>query len=229
MGGRLAAARSLCYKSSMSQGGEEFPGARLGVLASGRGSNLQALLDAQEAGRLAARVAVVISDRSDAWALERARRHAVPALFLDSGSTRVRLGVEAETELAAALQAHAVDFVVLAGYFRIVGPVLLGAFENRVLNIHPSLLPSFPGLHAPRQALAYGVKIAGCTVHLVTRDVDAGPILRQAAVPVHPDDDEETLATRILAEEHRILVEAVNEITTRRWRLDGRVVQWDRP
>ena len=123
---------------------------------------------------------------------------------------------------------HAVDLIVLAGYFRIVGPVLLEAFENRVLNIHPSLLPSFPGLHAPRQALAYGVQIAGCTVHLVTRDVDAGPILRQAAVPVRPEDDEETLATRILAEEHRILVEAVNEITTRRWRLDGRVVRWDR-
>ncbi len=208
--------------------GDGYPGARLGVLASGRGSNLQALLDAQEAGRLAARVAVVISDRSDAEALARARRHDVPALFLDPGSTRVRLGVGAETELLNALRHHAVDLIVLAGYFRIVGPVLLEAFENRVLNIHPSLLPSFPGLHAPRQALAYGVQVAGCTVHLVTRDVDAGPILRQAAVPVRPEDDEETLATRILAEEHRILVEAVNEITTRRWRLDGRVVRWDR-
>jgi phosphoribosylglycinamide formyltransferase-1 len=121
-----------------------------------------------------------------------------------------------------------VDWVVLAGYFRIVGPVLLGAFPLRVLNIHPSLLPSFPGLHGPRQALDYGVRVAGCTVHLVTTEVDAGPILRQAPVPVLPDDTEETLAARILEQEHRILLEAVNEVTTRRFRIDGRTVFWER-
>ncbi len=200
---------------------------RLGVLASGRGSNLQALLDAQEAGALRARVAVVISDRPDAAALERARRSGVPAIHLDPGSPRARLRPEAERALVERLREHGVDWVILAGFFRIVGSTLLGAFPLRVLNIHPSLLPAFPGLHGPRQALDYGVRVAGCTVHLVTAEVDAGPILRQQAVPVLADDTEETLAARILESEHRILVEAVNDAATRRFWIDGRTVRWD--
>jgi phosphoribosylglycinamide formyltransferase-1 len=200
---------------------------RIGVLASGRGSNLQALLDAQGAGFLRARVAVVISDREDSAALERARRHGVPAIHLDPGSPRARLRPEVERAMVEVLREHGVDWVVLAGYFRIVGPVLLGAFPLRVLNIHPSLLPSFPGLHGPRQALAYGVRVSGCTVHLVTTEVDAGPILRQAPVPVLPDDTEEALAARILEQEHRVLLEAVNEAATRRFHIDGRTVCWD--
>jgi phosphoribosylglycinamide formyltransferase 1 len=199
---------------------------RIGVLASGRGSNLQALLDAQEAGLLRARVAVVISDRGDSAALERARRHGVVAVHLDPGSSRARLRPEVEGAMVDTLREHGVDWVVLAGYFRIVGPQFLEAFPMRVLNIHPSLLPAFPGLHAPRQALDYGVRVAGCTVHLVTTEVDAGPILRQASVPVLPGDTEETLAGRILEQEHRILVEAVNEAATRRFSVEGRTVRW---
>lgn len=199
----------------------------LGVLASGRGSNLQALLDAEAGGRLRARVSVVISDREDAAALDRAQRQGVAAVFLDPVSARARLRPEAERALVEKLQQHGVDWVILAGYMRIVGPVLLEAFPLRVLNIHPSLLPSFPGLHGPAQALAHGVRVAGCTVHLVTADVDAGPILRQAAVPVLPGDTEETLAARILEQEHRILVEAVNDLATRRFRVDGRTVCWE--
>lgn len=200
---------------------------RLGVLASGRGSNLQALLDAQDAGLLRARVAVVISDVPESAALERARRHGVPAIHLDPGSPRARLRPEAEAGIVEALREHGVDWVVLAGFFRIVGPLLLGAFPLRVVNIHPSLLPAFPGLHGPGQAVAYGVCVAGCTVHLVTTEVDAGPILRQASVAVLPEDTEETLAARILEQEHRILVEAVNDAATRRFRIDGRRVCWE--
>jgi phosphoribosylglycinamide formyltransferase-1 len=205
------------------------PGPKLGVLASGRGSNLQALLDAQEAGRLRGRVAVVVSDRPDAAALERARLHQVPAVYLDPGSPRVRLRPEAEAEIVETLRAHGVEWIVLAGYFRIIGAGILGAYPNRVLNIHPSLLPSFPGLHAQRQALEYGVRVAGCTVHLVTAEVDAGPILRQAAIPVLAEETEESLSGRILVEEHRILVETVNEIAERPFEIDGRVVRWRRP
>lgn len=205
------------------------PGLRLGVLASGRGSNLQALLDAQENGALRGRVAVVLSDRPDAAALDRARRHGVAAEYLDPESPRVRLTPEAEDRIVAALRRHSVNCVVLAGYFRIVGARLLEAFPNRVLNIHPSLLPAFPGLHAQRQALEYGVRVAGCTVHLVTTAVDAGPVLRQAAVPVLEKDDEESLSARILEAEHRLLVEAVNEVAARPFVIEGRVVRWSAP
>jgi phosphoribosylglycinamide formyltransferase 1 len=200
---------------------------RLGVLASGRGSNLQALLDAERDGLLRAVVAVVISDRPDAEALERARRHRVAAVHLDPGSPRVRLRPEAEGAIVDTLRSHGVDWVVLAGYFRIVGAVLLGAFPHRVLNIHPSLLPSFPGLHGPGQALTYGVRVAGCTVHLVTESVDAGPILAQAAVEVRSDDTEERLAARILEQEHRLLSETVNAVATRAFFIDGRTVRWE--
>jgi phosphoribosylglycinamide formyltransferase 1 len=206
----------------------EFPAPlRLGVLASGRGSNLQALLTAQEEGRLYARVTLVLSDRQDAQALERARRHGVEALFLDPATVKARLPQETETAYVEALRAHGAEWVVLAGFFRIIGSPLLDAFPGRILNIHPSLLPSFPGLHGQRQALEYGVKIAGCTVHLVTSGVDQGPILMQSTVEVQEEDTEETLADRILAEEHRILVESVNRIATAGFRLEGRRVRWN--
>jgi phosphoribosylglycinamide formyltransferase-1 len=199
---------------------------RLGVLASGRGSNLQALLTAQDEGRLRARVVVVVSDRPEAQALERARRHGVAAVALDPGSPRARLSDGAEEAILEVLARQEVSWLILAGYFRIIGTKLLEAFPDRVLNIHPSLLPSFPGLHAQRQALEHGVKVAGCTVHLVRAAIDQGPILAQAAVPVLAEDTEETLADRILREEHRILVETVNRIATEKVRISGRVVSW---
>jgi phosphoribosylglycinamide formyltransferase 1 len=203
------------------------PVPRIGVLASGRGSNLQALLDAEADGNLHARIATVISDREEAVALDRARQRGIPAVFLDPGSPRARLQPGVERTLVETLRGHGADWVVLAGYLRIIGGELLEAFPLRVLNIHPSLLPSFPGLRAPAQAIAHGVRVAGCTVHLVSTEVDAGPILRQAAVPVFPDDTEETLAARILEQEHRILVEAVNDVATRRFRVVGRTVRWE--
>lgn len=222
---RLARRRALCYKLPM--GAEKgAQGVRLGVLASGRGSNLQALLDAGRSGRLRGRVAVVISDRADAVALSRARDFGVAAVFLDPGSPRARLRPEAEAAIVEVLRAHGVEWLVLAGYFRIVGAGILGAFPNRVLNIHPSLLPSFPGLHAQRQAIEHGVKVTGCTVHFVNAEVDAGPILRQAAVSVLEDDTEESLSARILEQEHRILVEAVNDLADRPFEVVGRAVRW---
>jgi len=200
---------------------------RIGVLASGRGTNLQALLTAQDEGRLAGRVVVVVSDRGDAAALDRAAGHGVPAVHVDPGSRRARLRPDAERTFLKALQDHEVEWVVLAGFFRIIGPVLLGAFPDRILNIHPSLLPSFPGLHAQRQALEHGVRITGCTVHLVSGAVDGGPILMQAAVEVTGDDSEESLSARILEQEHRILVEAVNLAASRTFRIDGRRILWE--
>jgi phosphoribosylglycinamide formyltransferase-1 len=173
-----------------------------GVLVSGSGTNLQAILDARARGDIGAPIRVVISNKPGVRALERAEAAGVP--------TRVLLprdfdGREAyDAALAAALVEAGCDWVVLAGFMRLVGRGFLEAFGGRVVNIHPSLLPAFPGLHAQRQALDYGVKIAGCTVHLVDEGTDTGPIIAQAAVPVLDDDDEESLAARILAEEHRI-------------------------
>lgn len=169
----------------------------------------------------------MISDRKDAPALERARSQGVPAVHLDPDSPRARLTADTERAILEILREHQVDWLVLAGFFRILGPALLRAFPEHVLNIHPSLLPSFPGLHAQQQALDHGVKMAGCTVHLVTEGVDQGPILMQAAVPVVEGDTEESLSARILEEEHRILVEAVNRIATAGFSLQGRVVRWN--
>ncbi len=202
---------------------------RIGVLASGRGTNLQALLTARDEGRLAGRVVVVASDRKDAAALDRAMRHGVPAVHVDPGSGRARLSPEGEGAFLKVLRDHGAEWVVLAGFFRIVGPVLLEAFPDRILNIHPSLLPSFPGLHAQRQALEHGVKVTGCTVHLVNAAIDAGPILMQAAVEVRDDDSEESLSARILEQEHRILVEAVNLVGAGALRINGRRILWEEP
>lgn len=188
----------------------------LGVLVSGRGSNLQALLDARRDGRIESRVAVVISDRESAPALERARAAGVPAVTVDPGRAASRLTPAAARRMVAVLGEHAVDWVVLAGFMRVVGPTFFRAYPDRILNIHPSLLPAFRGLNAQRQALEAGVKVAGCTLHVVTPELDAGPILMQASVPVNADDTEETLSARILVEEHRILVETVHMLERER-------------
>jgi phosphoribosylglycinamide formyltransferase-1 len=188
---------------------------RLGILVSGRGSNLQALLDACAAPDFPARVAVVVSNVPDAFALERARKAGVAAEVLDHKSFADR--AEFDAALAARLRAHDVEIVCLAGFMRVLGAAFLGAFPGRILNIHPSLLPAFPGIHGARQAVAHGAKISGCTVHFVDAGLDSGLIIVQSAVPVLPEDDEETLAARILEEEHRIYPLAV------RWLCEGRV------
>jgi phosphoribosylglycinamide formyltransferase-1 len=195
----------------------------LGVLASGRGSNLQAILDAIAAGRCPARVAVVVSDRKDAAALDRARRAGVPAVHVDPRGFAERPAFD--DAVAAVLDGHGVGLVCLAGYMRLLSPGFVTRYRGRLLNVHPGLLPAFPGLHAQRQALAYGVKVAGATVHFVDEGVDTGPIVLQAAVPVLEDDTEETLAARILAEEHRLYPEAIRLFAEGRLRLDGRRVR----
>jgi phosphoribosylglycinamide formyltransferase-1 len=197
----------------------------VGVLISGRGSNLQALLDAEARGELGGRVAVVISNVAGAAGLERARRAGVPALVRDH---RGRPREEHDRAVLADLRAHAVELVCLAGYMRLVSTVLLDAFPHRVLNVHPSLLPAFPGLDAQRQAWQHGVKVSGATVHLVEAGLDCGPIVLQEAVPVLEDDTPETLAARILAAEHRLYPRAVRLLLEGRCRVEGRRVRVDR-
>ena len=189
----------------------------LGVLASGSGSNLQALLDACANGSLNARVAAVVCNVPGARALERAKAAQVPALLLPHQGYASR--EEYDEVLVETLRGHGVSLVCLAGYMRLVSPVLLCAFQDRILNIHPSLLPSFPGLHAHRQALAAGVRVSGCTVHIVDEGCDTGPILIQAAVPVLDGDDEASLAARILQEEHRCYPRAVQLVAQGRVRV----------
>ena len=179
---------------------------RLGVLASGSGSNLQAILDGCASGKIPAQVAVVVCNVPGARALERARAAGVPTVLLEHKQFASR--DEYDRELVAVLRRHGVELVCLAGFMRLLGPVLLGAFQNKILNIHPSLLPAFPGLHAVRQTVAAGVRISGCTVHVVDATLDGGPIVAQEAVPILPGDDEATLHERILAVEHRILPRA---------------------
>lgn len=195
---------------------------RLGVLASGRGSNLQAIIDAIEAGQLDALLAVVISDRAEAQALARARKHGAKALSVDP---RAYQGREAfDGALLAILEEHRVELVCLAGFMRILTPFFVKTFKGRILNIHPALLPAFPGLHPQRQALEHGVKVAGATVHFVDEGVDSGPIILQAAVPVREDDTEETLSARILAEEHQIYPRAIQLFAEERLAIVGRRV-----
>ncbi len=194
----------------------------LGILASGRGSNCEAILRASGEGRLHARVGLVLSDRPGAPVLDRAALHQVPARHLDPGRRGARLTPGAEEAYVRALREAGVEWVALAGFMRILGPVFLSAFPGRVVNIHPSLLPAFPGLHAQRQAFEYGVKVAGCTVHLVDEGVDTGPVVAQRAVPVLDDDTPESLESRILEEEHRLYVEALNRLVSGGWRREGR-------
>ena len=193
---------------------------RLAVLISGRGSNLQALIDAVADGRLDAEIAVVVSNRPGAHGLERARAAGIATLTINHREYTTRELFE--HALVRELRARDVSLVCLAGFMRLLGPTFLDAFPNRILNIHPSLLPSFPGVDAQRQAWAHGAKIAGATVHLVTGELDGGPIVRQSAVPVEDDDTPETLAARILVEEHRIYPEAVGLVLDGGWTIDGR-------
>jgi phosphoribosylglycinamide formyltransferase-1 len=193
----------------------------IGVLISGRGSNLQALIDAGTAGRLGGRIAVVISNVETAAGLERARRAVIPAVFRDH---RGRTREDFDAGLAALLREYSVGLVCLAGYMRLLSAPFIREFAGRILNIHPSLLPVFPGLEAPRQAVEWGVKVSGATVHLVDEGLDSGPIVLQEAVPVEASDTPETLAARILEAEHRIYPRAVRAILEGRYRLDGRRV-----
>jgi phosphoribosylglycinamide formyltransferase-1 len=195
---------------------------RLGVLISGRGSNLQAIIDAVAAGRLDAEIAIVISNRPDAAGLERARAAGIETLVLPHKAHSDRTAYD--LALASELKKRGVRLVCLAGFMRLLGPAFIDAFPNAVLNIHPSLLPAFPGLDAQRQALEHGVTITGATVHLVTPDLDAGPILLQAAVEVKDADTVETLSARILEQEHRIYPDAIAFALTETWRVEGRRV-----
>jgi phosphoribosylglycinamide formyltransferase 1 len=194
---------------------------RLGILISGRGSNFEAIADRIAAGTLDAEIAVVISNRESAPGLEAARRRGLNAIALPSR------GLDREVydrRLGDELEQHQVDLVCLAGFMRLLSAGFIRRFANRILNIHPSLLPAFPGLDAQRQALEHGVKLAGCTVHFVDEDLDAGPIVLQMAVPVRDDDTVESLSARILAEEHRIYSEAIAIVLSGRYSLDGRRV-----
>lgn len=199
---------------------------RVAVLASGRGSNLQAVIDAIEAGTVQAKIVAVISNKKDAPALERARRHGLSALFIDpkpyAGRPDSREAYD--RELLDVLKQHDVELVLLAGYMKIVTVVLVEAFTNRMMNIHPSLLPSFPGLDVQKKAIEWGCKLAGCTVHFVTEGVDEGPIILQAAVPVLDDDSPDRLAGRILEQEHTIYPRAVQLFAEGRLRVEGRRV-----
>jgi phosphoribosylglycinamide formyltransferase-1 len=195
---------------------------RIGVLLSGRGSNFEALADSVAAGRIPdTEIAVVVSNREGAPGIDKAKERSIPARVIPSK------GLEREAydrQVVAVLNEHKVDLVCLAGYMRLLSPFFVASFPNRILNIHPSLLPSFPGLESQRQALEYGVKFAGCTVHFVDENLDAGPIVLQATVPVRDDDTEESLSTRILAEEHRIYTEAVRIVLEGKYKIVGRQV-----
>lgn len=198
---------------------------KVGILASGRGSNLQAIIDRSKAGEIDVEVVVVASDVPDAAALDRAREAGIPAVHLPPGPFRTRLTPEAEADYASALERFGVEIVALAGFMRILHAAFLERFAGRVVNIHPSLLPAFPGLEAQRQALEYGVRWSGATVHFVNAGVDAGPVILQAPVPVQEGDTAETLAARILEAEHRIYPEALQLIAEGRVVLEGRCVR----
>jgi phosphoribosylglycinamide formyltransferase-1 len=195
---------------------------KLGILISGRGSNLQAIIDAIATGDLAASIAVVISNRADAAGLARAEEARVPTLVMPHKAHPDRASYD--RALVAELKSRGVELVCLAGFMRLLGAEFIDQFPNAVLNIHPSLLPAFPGLDAQHQAFEYGVKVTGATVHLVTAELDAGPIVCQAAVPVLDTDTAETLAARILETEHRLYPEGIRRIAQGGWRIAGRRV-----
>ncbi len=195
---------------------------RLGVLVSGRGSNLEAIIDASEAGRIDAVVAVVISDVADAFALERARTHGIEAAFVDSRLFDTKEAFDAA--VIDLLRKRGIDLVCLAGFMRLLSPQFVEEFRHRILNIHPALLPAFPGLHVQRKALKHGVKFSGCTVHFVDEGTDSGPIIIQAVVPVLDDDTEESLSARILTYEHQIYPRAIQLFAEGRLEVLGRRV-----
>ena len=197
---------------------------RIGVLGSGTGSNCEAILQACDRGQIPGRVAVVVSDIADAFILERARKRSIPAHFVGPSKFKTKLEPELETQMVKILQEAGVELVVLAGYMRVVKTPLLAAFAWKMLNVHPSLLPAFPGLHAWEQALNYGVRVAGCTVHFVNEGVDAGPIILQQAVPVLADDTPATLHQRIQVTEHKLLPAAIRLFALGKLKVVGRQV-----
>ncbi len=197
---------------------------RLAVLASGRGTNFEAIAVRCAERDFPAEVACLVTDRPDAGAVAIARRRGIDVVTVEPGRRRARLADGAEARIVAECRRRGVSLVVLAGFMRILRADLLREYAGRIINIHPSLLPAFPGLRAPRQALEYGVRVAGCTVHFVDDTVDGGPVILQACVPVHDDDTEETLAARILEQEHRILVRAVERLARGALRVEGRRV-----
>lgn len=195
---------------------------RLAVLLSGRGSNFEAIAESVRAGRIPdAEIAVVISNRENAPGLEKARRRGLEAVVIPS---KGRPREDYDREVVALLEAKKVDLVCLAGFMRLLSPYFVERFRHRILNIHPALLPAFAGLEAQKQALEWGAKVTGCTVHFVDENLDAGPIVAQAVVPVEDDDTEETLSARILREEHRIYTEAINLVLSGKFRIEGRRV-----
>lgn len=194
----------------------------IAVLISGSGTNLQAIIDAIEAGKLDARIEIVLSNRADAYGLVRAKNHGLWTEVLDHKKFASR---EAFDEaVVSILRARGVELVILAGFMRLLSPVFVKAFSNRIMNIHPALLPSFPGLHVQKRAVDHGVRFSGCTVHFVNEECDEGPIIIQAVVPVFPDDIEESLAARILKQEHRIYPRAIQLFSEGRLRVEGRRV-----
>ena len=196
---------------------------KLGVLVSGRGSNLQAIIDRIADGYLPLEIAVVISDYDDAYALERAKQAGIPTVAVVRKQCASK--EEFEAKITAALESYGCEQVVLAGFMRILSADFVNHFENKIINIHPAILPSFPGLHGQRQAFEYGVKVAGCTVHFVDAGTDSGPIILQKVVPAYFEDDEDTLAARILVEEHKALPEALKLWAEGKLEIVGRKVK----
>lgn len=196
---------------------------KLGVLASGSGTNLQAIIDECEKGKISAKVAVVISDKEDAYALIRAKKHHIPAILVDR--KKFSHPNNYEKEILSYLKKHKVDLVILAGYMRIVGKTIIEEYRNKIMNIHPALLPSFVGLSAWKQAIDYGVKISGVTVHLVDEGMDTGPIILQEAVPVNNDDTPEILHHRLQQKEHQIYPRAIQLFAEGKLKLEGRKVR----
>ncbi|HJH29081.1 MAG TPA: phosphoribosylglycinamide formyltransferase [Methanosarcinaceae archaeon] len=196
----------------------------LAVLVSGRGSNLQSMIDYIENGNIEnANIGVAISDVADAYALKRAKKHGIDAVFIDP--TAFGNKIEYEHELIKILDSYDTDLIILAGYMRIVGKNVISAYKNRILNIHPTLLPSFAGLHSHKQTLDYGVKVSGCTVHFVDEGMDTGPIILQSCVPVLENDTEDTLSERILEQEHKIYPQAVKLFIEGKLKVEGRIVR----
>lgn len=196
---------------------------KLGVLASGRGSNFQSIIDEIEAGSLNASINLLITDNPDAYAIERARKQSIKYLYLNPHDFKSKN--DFYTRIAKELVKRDVDLVILAGFMRIVGKPLIEAFPNRIMNIHPALLPAFPGLHSQKQAVDYGVRVSGCTVHFVDEGMDTGPIIIQAAVVVSPDDTDDTLSERILRLEHKIFPYAIRLYSEGRLYADGRTIK----
>ena len=196
---------------------------KLGVLASGRGSNFQSIIDEIEAGSLNASIRLLITDNPKAYAIERSKKHSIEYLYLNPRDLKSKN--DFYSKITEELVKRDVDLVILAGFMRIVGKPLIEAFPNRIMNIHPALLPAFPGLHSQKQAVDYGVKVSGCTVHFVDEGMDTGPIIIQAAVVVSPDDTEDTLSERILRLEHKIFPYAIRLYSEGRLYTDGRTIK----